>query len=106
MKRTKRRISVFLSVVMVLGVLLQLPVTAIADYAFEDTPAKTVIFPDSIISIGDYAFWNGDVENVVFGTGLISIGRNRFAGNEELKSAIFRNPTGGIIKTMAVSNIV
>lgn len=57
-----------------------LPVTTIADEAFEDADVTNVIIPDSVISIGDEAFQGCAMVSVSIGSGLSSIGAYVFAG--------------------------
>ncbi|MDR0943060.1 MAG: leucine-rich repeat protein [Ruminococcus sp.] len=58
-----------------------LPVTAIADYAFESINIPTLTIPDSVSTIGNYAFYNCDISTLTLGNGLSSISDGAFAYN-------------------------
>ena len=64
-----------------------IPVTRIADSAFEGKPIRSVSIPDSIISIGNSAFSNcTDLTSISIPHSITSIGNLAFSGCKSLTS--------------------
>ena len=65
-----------------------LPVTEIGEMAFDSSPVKHVVLPDSIEVIGALAFCASDLETIVLGTGIKEIQQNAFSSTK-IKSFTF-----------------
>jgi hypothetical protein len=60
-----------------------IPVTAIANYAFENSDITSVIIPDTVTTIGESAFYNHQLTSIVIPNSVTDIGRNAFRTADE-----------------------
>ena len=72
-----------------------LPVTRIADEAFEEKNLYNVIIPNGVLTIGEGAFWGNKLSSVTIPNSVTSLGDAAFYDND-LTSVIIPNNIGRI----------
>jgi hypothetical protein len=74
-----------------------LPVTSIADGAFQDCASLTsVTIPDSVTNIGNYGFSGSSLKSVIIGNGVTTIGNYAFSLCERLANIMMGNSVTSI----------